>query len=96
MLRRLAHHAVVPIVLRDPAEVDAVHQRGIAMLRDLETGEQRFVWLRPGLVDALRKRRQHGEDRLRQLCRLAGAAPFFVRGRFDAALLTRHFVETPA
>jgi hypothetical protein len=96
ILRRLAHHAVVPIVLRDPAEVDAVQRRGIAMLRDLETGEQRFVWLRPRLVKALRERRNRGEERLRQLCRSAGSAPFFVRGRFDAAALTRHFMETPA
>ena len=96
MLRALAHHAVVPIVLRDPAEVDAVRRRGIAVLRDLESGERRFVWLRPRLVEALRTARSRGEERLRQICRNAGCAPFFVRGRFDPALLTRHFMETPA
>ncbi|HEX5121981.1 MAG TPA: DUF58 domain-containing protein, partial [Rhodanobacteraceae bacterium] len=45
VMRGLVHHAVVPVVLRDPAEADAIHRRGIAVLRDLETGAQRFVWL---------------------------------------------------
>ena len=96
LLRGLAHHAVVPVVLWDPAEVDAVHRHGIAVLRDLESGERRFVWLRPGLVAAMRERRQRREHDLRHVCRAAGCAPFFVRGRFDPALLTQHFLETPA
>ena len=96
LLRGLAHHAVVPIVLRDPAEADAIHRHGIAVLRDLENGERRFVWLRPGLIDRLRARRTQREDELRRACRGAGCAPFFVRGRFDPALLTRHFLETAA
>ena len=96
ILRGLAHHAVVPIVLWDPAEVDAVHRHGIAVLRDLESGERRFVWLRPGLIDTLRTRRKRREDELRHACRGAGCAPFFVRDRFDPALLTRYFLETAA
>ena len=96
MLRGLAHHAVVPVVLRDPAEVDAVHRHGIAVLRDLESGERRFVWLRPRLIDAMRARRAARDERLRHVCRTAGIAPFFVRGRFDPAQLTRHFIETQA
>lgn len=96
LLRRLAHHAVVPIVLRDPAEAEAVRRRGIAVLRDLETGARRFVWLRPRLVDALRRRQHERDARLRDACRQAGCAPFFVHGRFEPAALTRHFLETPA
>lgn len=93
LLHALAHHAVVPIVLRDPAESEAVHRRGIATLRDLETGERRFVWLRPGLIDAMRARHAARDARLAHACHRAGAAPFFVRGRFDPASLTRHFLE---
>ena len=79
----LAHHAVVPVVLRDPAEVDAIHRRGIAVLRDLETGEQRFVWLRRGLIDALRARaRPRATTRLRT--HLPG-------GRLRAVLRARSF-----
>jgi uncharacterized protein (DUF58 family) len=93
LLQSLAHHDVVPIVLRDPAEVDAVHRRGIAVLRDLESGERRFVWLRPRLIEAMRARRVAREQHLSQACRRAGFVPFFVRGRFDPAALTRHFLE---
>jgi uncharacterized protein (DUF58 family) len=93
LLRALAHHAVVPIVLRDPAESDAVHRRGIATLRDLETGERRFVWLRPGLIESMRARHAARDARLAHACRRAGAAPFFVSGRFDPAALSRHFIE---
>jgi uncharacterized protein (DUF58 family) len=96
VLQGLAHHAVVPIVLRDPTEADEVHRHGIATLRDLETGEQRFVWLRPGLVDALRAKRRVDEEALHRICRASGCVPFVVRGRFDPARLTRHFLETVA
>jgi uncharacterized protein (DUF58 family) len=96
ILRRLAHHDVVPIVLWDPAEVDTVRRHGIAVLRDLESGERRFVWLRPRLIEALRVRRRQHEERLRRACRDSGFAPFFVRDRFDPAQLTRHFLETTA
>lgn len=96
LLRRLSHHAIVPVVLWDPAEVDAVHRHGIAVLRDLESGERRFVWLRPGLVEKLRAHRRQRESELRHACHAAGCAPFFVRGRFDPASLTRHFLEAAA
>lgn len=96
LLHALAHHAVVPIVLRDPAESDAVHRRGIATLRDLETGERRFVWLRPGLIESMRARHAARDARLAHTFHRAGAAPFFVRGRFDPAGLTRHFLEHEA
>jgi len=96
IVRRLAHHAVVPIVLRDPAEADAIHRRGIAVLRDLETGAQRFVWLRRGSIAALRRERDRRDDALMRICRNAGCTPFFVRDRFDPALLSRYFAETAA
>lgn len=96
ILRGLAHHAVVPVVLWDPAEADTVHRHGIATLKDLESGDRRFVWLRPGLVDALRERRDRHGEMLRHACARAGCAPFFVRDRFDPLELSRYFLETPA
>ena len=96
LLRRLAHHAVVPVVLWDPAEVQAIHRHGIAVLRDMESGARRFVWLRPGLVEALRGRRRGRELELRKTCAQYGCAPFFVRDRFAPDDLSRHFLEAPA
>ena len=96
LLRGLAAHAVVPVVLWDRAETQSIHRRGIAVLRDLESGARRFVWLRPGLVEKLRARRRAREDALRRTCAKFGSTPFFVRDRFDPMLLSRHFLETPA
>ena len=96
IMRGLAHHAVVPVVLRDPAEADAIHRRGIAVLRDLETGAQRFVWLRRASIAALRRGRDARDEALRRICRAAGCSPFFVRERFDPALLSRYFMEAAA
>jgi hypothetical protein len=96
LLRRLAHHQVVPVVLWDPAEAQSVRRHGIAVLRDMESGVRRFVWLRPGLVDALRGRRQERERELRRTFRQFGATPFLLRDRFDPIDLTRHFLEAGA
>jgi uncharacterized protein (DUF58 family) len=93
LLRRLAHHAVVPIVLWDPAEDQAMHRHGIAVLRDLESGARRFVWLRPGLVESLHARRRRREVELRHTCVGFGCTPFIVRDRFDPLELTRYFLE---
>ena len=93
ILRALAHHAVVPVVLWDPAEAETVHRHGTAVIKDLESGARRFVWLRPGLVNALRRRRDEREQALRKACASVGCTPFFVRDRFDALELTRYFLE---
>lgn len=94
-LRRLAHHAVVPIVLWDPGEGDEVPRHGIAVLRDLETDVRRFVWLRSGLVKKLRSRRLAREQMLRRICASAGCVPFVIRDAFEPIALTRYFLETP-
>ena len=95
LLRALAHHALVPVVLWDPGEAEAIPRHGFAALRDLESGRSRFVWLRPGLARTLRARRDARAHALRRMCAANGCSPFFVRGRFDPAALTRHFLETP-
>jgi uncharacterized protein (DUF58 family) len=96
LMRRLTHHSVVPVVLWDPAEAQAIHRHGIAVLRDLESGARRFVWLRPALVESLRARRRDREAELRRICASFGSSPFFVRDRFDPIELTRHFLEASA
>ena len=93
LLKKLSHHDVVPILLQDPAEADALPRRGIAILRDAETGAGKFVWLRAGLrvqVEALRK--QHIAQ-VSAACRMYGSQPFVVKGDFDSALLTKYFLE---
>lgn len=93
ILRSLSHHDLVPIVLWDPAEAQEIPTRGIARLRDLETGRERFVWLRPGLRDKLCAAYAQRREDLTRLCRQAGRRPFFVTGEFDPRELTRYFLE---
>ena len=93
VLGRLAQHAVVPVVLWDPAEAQETRRHGLAVLRDMENGARRFVWLRPGLVDTLRSCRRRREAELRRICARFGSTPFFVRDRFEPLALTRHFLE---
>jgi uncharacterized protein (DUF58 family) len=93
ILRALTHHEVVPVVLWDAAEYRDIPSWGLARLRDSESGRSRYLWLRPKLRDKLRAAYQQRREELRQLCREAGRRPFFVEDDFDAAQLTRYFLE---
>lgn len=93
LLRRVTHHDLVPVVLSDPAEAEQIPMRGFAALRDAETGERRFVWLRPGLRERLMRAQTERRARLDAICRAAGRRPFYVHGGFDPRQLTRYFME---
>lgn len=93
LLKQLSHHDVVPIMLEDPAEAEDMPSSGIAVLNDVETGDNRFVWLRPSLVkQVVAAKKQHLET-IRTVCRTYGAQPFLVKGAFDPARLTQYFLE---
>ena len=91
LLKSLAHHDVVPVVLQDPCEVDDLPANGIAMLRDAETGAGRFVWMRPGLRRAVEAARAQHIGSIEQACRSTGRKPFLVRGAFDPLAFTCYF-----
>lgn len=96
LLKSLAHHDVVPIVLQDPAEVEALPERGVAILRDMENGHNRFVWMRPGLARAVADARARHLEGIQRVCRATGRKPFLVKGEFDPLALTCHFWERAA
>jgi uncharacterized protein (DUF58 family) len=63
-------HDVVPIVLWDPREKNLPEKRCLTVLKDLETGKRRTIWL--GGVRrkaAFQKRTEAREERLRKLFR---------------------------
>lgn len=93
ILKKMSHHDVVPILLQDPAEMNALPKRGIAMLRDIETGAAKFVWMRPRLQRKIIEARQQHVQSVQQICRMYGNQPFVVYGDFDADNLTRYFME---
>lgn len=93
MLKSLTHHDVIPVVLQDPAEHSSMPSSGIATLRDVETGQARFVWLRKGLLTQVVEARQRHIDSIQSICRLYGYRPFVVNGHFESVKLTKYFME---
>lgn len=96
LLKKLSHHDVVPVMLQDPAEIDEMPKRGIAILRDAETGAGQFVWMRPSLQAQMEQARTKHVKSVEQACRILGSKPFVVCGEFDTALLTEYFMGVSA
>ncbi|HKU17102.1 MAG TPA: DUF58 domain-containing protein [Steroidobacteraceae bacterium] len=96
VLEMLATSHVVPMVIWDPAEAEPPAKDALMPLRDMESGAQRTLWMRPRLrarwVDAVAQRR----TQLIDLCTARGTRPFFVSGRFDSDALSRYFFEAVA
>ena len=93
LLDALSSASVVPLVVWDAAEIAPPAADGLVQLADAETGRQRTLWMRPAL-----RARWHEAVAARRagLARLFAAKrlrPFALAGDFDAAALTRHFLE---
>jgi hypothetical protein len=91
VLASLAMHDVVPVLLWQQGEFGPATTRGLADVRDPETGARHWLWWRP----ALRQRWQAAQhERLADLQRLfaqAQLSPLMLDGAFDADAVTRHF-----
>lgn len=93
LLKALAHHDVVPVMLQDPAEASAVQKRGFATVKDMETGQTQFLWMRPALTERIEQARlKHSQDMKATSLRY-GVKPFMVNGAFKAAQLNQYFLE---
>ena len=90
LLLALQRHQVVPLMLRDPTEAEALPTRGITLLRDAETGAQRFVWFRPSLARQVAAVRARHHESVEATCRMVGCRPLLIDGRFEPHALTRH------
>lgn len=90
LLRALALHAVVPVVLWDEQE-HTLPAAGFASVVDAESGARRFLWLRPALrtrfEEQVRRRRAALGARLTQ----HGLAPLFLAAPFDADAVSAYF-----
>lgn len=93
-LQSLAAHDVQPIVLWDSAEYASVPNWGWARVRDMETGAERALFLRPSLRRKISATYAAHKSRLIALCQNNGCRhPFFVQDKFHAEQLTRHLLE---
>ena len=92
----LARAHVVPLVVVDPAEIEAPARGGLALLCDAETARRRTLWVRPALRarwhDATLARRA----RLDAIFAERGLRPFTLCGAFDAQALSNHLLEDAA
>lgn len=92
LLRLLARHELVPVILRDRGELEDLPPWGLAELRDLETGRRRLTLLRPSLHAAWRSAEEQRQRRLLDLCHAYGRTPFTIRDRFEPTALGRHLL----
>lgn len=94
ILAGLARHDVVPVALWERDE-SLPQASGLSRLRDLESGGERLLWLRPALrrrlAETFGQRRRHLTALLRQRSR----EPLWLGGGFDADAVTRYFHAGP-
>jgi uncharacterized protein (DUF58 family) len=90
LLRGLALHQVVPVVLWDSAEAVAPRY-GIARVYDPETAGERLLLLRPALARRLQQSVAARAQALTACCARFGVTPLFLHDRFEADAVTRYF-----
>lgn len=91
--RAYSQHDVVPIVLWDDYEYIELPEWGWYKLREMETGRQRSVFMRPKFQEKLREAVQNRKRQLIQLSQTYGMrAPFFVHDTFKPSALSQHLL----
>lgn len=91
ILGALARHEVVPIVLWDRAEFEALPSFGLALLEDPESGRRRTLLLRPRLKERIAAAYAARRESLRRRLLDRGTRPFFLVGDFNADALSEFF-----
>lgn len=91
LLRSLALHDVVPIVLADSREQSLPRRFGLARLQDLESGRERLLWLRASLGQRLAAQWLQRAGELRRIALRFGRAPMLVQDRFEPLQFNRYF-----
>ncbi len=96
VLDLLSHAFVVPLVIWDRAEIQPPAQNGFAMLRDVESGSQRTVWLRPRLRSRWHEAVARRRKELDGIFATRDIRPIYLQGEFDAQVLSKYFLEAYA
>jgi uncharacterized protein (DUF58 family) len=95
-LDALVHAFVVPVVIWDAAEIQPPAHDGLAQLRDVESGAQRTLWMRPRMREKWLESANARRTELNQLFASRGMRPFFVTGQFDSEAMSQYFFEVAA
>ena len=92
----LSRAFVVPMVVWDDAEVRPPSHSGLLSLRDMESGAQRTLWMRPALRARWAEHVAARRAELDSLFARHALRPFYVRGQFDGEQMSRYFFEVAA
>ena len=79
----LSAHDVIPVVLADSSEIDALPSWGLVSLTDLETGRRCLVVMRPSVKAEWQRRSEARRSFFRHLAQRYGREPFEVVDRID-------------
>lgn len=79
----LSAHDIVPILLTDTREIDALPGWGLLSLVDLESGRRRVVAMRPSLKAAWQRAERRRIADLNTVAGRYGRLPFQIRGKID-------------
>jgi uncharacterized protein (DUF58 family) len=93
LLKGLNHHDVVPLMLQDPAEMTEMPKYGIASVKDMETGQTQFFWMRPALKSKIEQAHFQHIQRINAMSYRYGVKPFLVNGSFNSTHLNQYFME---
>jgi hypothetical protein len=91
-LAQMARHDVVPVWLRDAAELEALPAHGLLELRDAESGRLRSLWMRPALRARWQQRVQAHREAVQACFARHQRAALVLGERFDADRLSDYFV----
>jgi uncharacterized protein (DUF58 family) len=95
-LDALVHAFVVPVVIWDAAEIQPPAHDGLAQLRDVESGVQRTLWMRPRMREKWLESANARRTELNQLFASRAMRPFYVTDRFDSEAMSQYFFEVAA
>jgi uncharacterized protein (DUF58 family) len=95
-LDSLVQSFVVPVVIWDAAEIRPPAHDGLAQLRDVESGAQRTLWMRPRIREKWLESAAARRMELNQLFASRAMRPFYVTGQFDGEAMSQYFFEVAA
>lgn len=91
LLRGMAAHDVVPIVVWNLPDALLADQSGLLSLRDAETGRDTMVWMRQSLKRRMLSRLDEHFETCEHLFRQHGRRAVHLYDGYEAAALTRYF-----
>lgn len=91
ILAALWRHDVVPVILCESSDEPQWPRSGLLQLRDLETGRQQLVVLRPSLVEAWQRARREHEVEMQRLFDRYGRTPLRLQSPLDLDRVTRYW-----